>query len=246
MRRFWLIALAAIALAACSKPAAPTNAASANTIAAINSAPAPPVVTPPDAKLAKIFAPDVLGSNVAFLETITGPAFRTDGDDRTYKVDGCTVIVGAANGKIDNIGIDGYSQPCSFPIQQYFAIQPGFTLPRNPTFGDLKKGLGGVYGATCLRLCGNAADPRVILAYQGSHADNFTDLYAAVDIGADGPALAAFTDWGNKLVARHGEPYVATGQYAAGDSAQDVAATDFAKVSPTIVRVGTNLPGAAE
>jgi hypothetical protein len=246
MRTFWLPTLAAVALAACSKGAAPTNAAAANTVATATNAAQVAPAPAPSAKLARVFTPDVLGSNVAYLETITGPAFRTDGSDRTYKIDGCTVIVGATNGKIDNIGIDGYSATCSFPIQQYFATDPGFAVPRNPTFGDLKKDLGGDYGATCLRLCGNAADPLVILAYSGSHADGFTDLYAAVTIADDGPALDAFTDWGNKLVAKHGEPYVATGQYAAGDSAQDVAAADFAKVSPTIVRVGTNLPGAAE
>jgi hypothetical protein len=245
MRALWLPALAAVALTACSKGGAPTNAPANTTPAGANAAPAAPGPTP-SAKLAQIFTPDVLGSNVAYLETITGPAFRTDGSDRTYKVGGCTVIVGATNGKIDNIGIDGYGPACSFPIAQYFAGGYDYPVPRNPTFGDIKKGLGGAYGATCLRLCGNAADPLVILSYQGSHADNFNNLYAAVTIADDGRALDAFTDWGNKLVAKHGEPYVANGQYAAGDSAQDVAATDFAKVSPTIVRVGQNLPGAAE
>ncbi len=70
-------------------------------------------------------------------------------------------------------------------------------MPPVPTFGDIKQGLGGVYGATCLRLCGNGEDPKVSLTYEGSHADNFNDLYAAaVSINADGPALNAFTRTG--------------------------------------------------
>ena len=47
-------------------------------------------------------------------------------------------------------------------------------------------------------------------------------------------------------MAKHGEDYVANGQYASDDSAQDVAAADFAKVSPTLVRVGQSLPGGGE
>jgi hypothetical protein len=239
MRAVWLLALAAVA--ACSKPAAPAGNAAANATAAVRAA-APAAA--PSPRLAQIFTPDVLGSNVAFLETITGPAFRTDGSDRTYKVDGCEIVVGASNGKIDNIGIDGYSPRCSFPIAQYFAGGYDHPVPPLPTFGDIERGLGGTYIATCLRLCGNGTDPLVELTYQGSHADNFNNLYAAVTIGADGPALNAFGDWGDKLVAKHGEAYVANGEYASDDSLQDVAAADFAKVTPTIIRVGQNLPGA--
>ena len=84
MRAVWLVALAA--LAACSKPAAPAGNAAANVAAPTNAAAAP--APAPSPKLAQVFTPDVIGSNVAFLETITGPAFRTDGSDRTYKVDG--------------------------------------------------------------------------------------------------------------------------------------------------------------
>jgi hypothetical protein len=181
MRRMYLVA-AALALVACHRqPAANNAAAPANALpAAANAAAAAPTAT--SARLPKIFTPDVLGSNVAFLETITGPAFRTDGAERTYKVDGCTVIVGATGGKIDNIGIDGYGGACSFPIAQYFAGGYDHPVPQQPTFGDIQTGLGGNYIATCLRLCGNGADPLVILSYQGSHADNFNDLYAAVSI----------------------------------------------------------------
>jgi hypothetical protein len=159
MRAVWLVALAA--LAACSKSASPVNITSANATAAATNAVAPAVIVAPSPKLAQIFTPDVIGSNVAFLETITGPAFRTDGSERTYKVDGCEILVGATGGKIDNIGIAGYSQHCSFPIAQYFAGGYQYPAPNNPTFGDIKRGLGGGYGADCLVSCGNAADPVV-------------------------------------------------------------------------------------
>jgi hypothetical protein len=238
MRSIWVVVL--LTLAACSKVPAATGNAAANTAPSSAVSAAAPS---PNPTLAQIFTPDVLGANVAWLETITGPAFRTDGSDRTYKVGGCTVIVGATAGKIDNIGIDGYGPACNFPIAQYFASGYDYAVPRVPTFGDIKKGLGGAYGATCLHLCGNATDPLVMLTYRGSHADNFNDLYATVTINQDGPAMNAFTDWGDKLVAKHGAAYVSNGEYSDGDSLQDVAAQDFAKVSPTLIRVGQNLAG---
>jgi hypothetical protein len=158
-------------------------------------------------------------------------------------VDGCEVIVGAGKGKIDNIGIQNYSAACSFPIAQYFATGGAPTAPQVPTFGDLKAALGGHFAATCLRLCGNAADPVVSLAYQGSHADNFNDLYAGVPIGPSDDAQNAYTAWGNALVSKYGENAVDDGEYASEDMLQDVAAADFAKVRPTIIRVGSGLSG---
>jgi hypothetical protein len=245
MRFAWLFAL--IALAACDRSAggnhaepanvaaAPTNAPPVNAIAAADYAAAHP-------KLTKIFTPDILGANVAYLETITGPAFRTEGSDRTYKVGDCQVIVGVTKGKIANIGIDGVSPRCSFPIAQYFAEGYDHPAPPLPTFGDIKEGLGGHYSVTCLTLCGNAAAPLVWLSYEGSHADNFNGLYAAIPV-TGGPALDAYADWGAKLAAKYGQAYVQNGQYEGGDDLQDVAVKDFASVRPTLIRVGQDLPG---
>jgi hypothetical protein len=236
MRRTCL--LAALVLAACGKHAA-TNGAANAPAAPANTAAAAPAPSP---RLAKIFTPDVLGSNVAYLETITGPAFRTDGPELRYKVDGCNLVVDAAAGKIDNIGIENYGPACSFPIAQYFAGGYDHPVPPLPTFGDIQGGLGGDYTADCLANCGNAADPVVSLTYQGSHADNFNGLYAAVSVDKDGPALSAYTDWGAQMTAKHGADYVVNGDYRTGDSLQDVAAKDFAKVAPTVIRVGQKLP----
>ncbi len=176
------------------------------------------------------------------LETITGPAFSTLGADRIYKVDGCEVIVGDAKGRIANIGIKGMSARCSFPIAQYFASGYDHPAPNFPTFGDIRQGFGGGFDADCLTLCGNAADPVVSLSYQGSHADNFTNLYAAVTIG-DGPELAAYEDWAGKLGAKYGRDYLVNGKYHTGNSMDDVAAKDFAAVHPDVIRVGQALPG---
>jgi hypothetical protein len=252
MRIAWLLALTAsvAALAACSRPGGANNAAPANVAAVPTNAPPVNAIAADDlaaaqarnAKFAKIFTPDILGANVAYLETITGPAFRTEGSDRTYKVGDCEVIVGVAKGKIANIGVDGISPRCAFPIAQYFAQGYDKPMPALPTFGDIKQGLGGHFDADCLSLCGNATAPVVSVSYEGSHADNFNSLYAATPI-TGGAALDAYEDWSAKLIAKHGQDYVVNGGYKTGDSLDDVAAKDFAHVYPTIVRVGQDLPG---
>jgi len=244
MRPIRLLAL--LALAACSRGGA-QNAANTATAVPTN---APPVNTlaidaydAAHGALAKVFTPDILGANVAYLEAnVTGPAFSTTGGDRIYKVDGCKVIVGAVKGRIVNVGIDGMSRRCSFPIAQYFASGYGHPVPPYPTFGDIKQGFGGAFDADCLALCGNAADPVVSLSYQGSHADNFNNLYAAISIG-EGPALDAYMDWSGKLGAKYGQSYLVEGKYHTGDAMDDVAATDFANIHPDTVRVGQDLPG---
>jgi len=216
-------------LAACSR-------APSNTSASASSAAAP--TTGPSAKLAKIFTADMLGANLAYLETVTGPAFRTDGDERTYKVDGCTVVVGASQGKIDNLGVEGLSPSCNFNIAQYFAGGYDHPVPPLPTFGDIKVGLGGDYAADCYRSCGNAADPVVSLSYEGSHADNFNELVASSPVAAD-PVLTAYMTWTNALAARYGEDAVALGHM--NDTLPDVAAKAFHDIQPATIRVGQHL-----
>jgi hypothetical protein len=236
MKRALILAL--VALAACSKVGGGDNALPANAAPA-NTAAAPPA---PDPLLAKIFTPDMLGARLGYLEAITGPAFKTDGHDRTYKVGACTVIVGASRGKIDNLGIVGVGPGCSFDIAQYFAGGYDHPVPPIPTFGDIRQGLGGRWSADCLALCGNAADPVVTLHYQGSHADNFNDLVAQVSVNTD-PTLAAWTDWGAQLTAKYGQVYVEAGKFNAGDTLDAVATKDFAAIRPTTVRVGGKLGG---
>jgi hypothetical protein len=247
MRYIGTAAVACLLLAACAKAGGANSAAPANAAAVPTNS--PPVNTlavdayaAKSPKLAQIFTPDILGANVAYLETITGPAFSSLGADRIYKVDGCGVIVGDAKGRIANIGIKGMSAHCSFPIAQYFASGYDHPVPNYPTFGDIRQGFGGGFDADCLTLCGNAADPVVTLSYEGSHADNFTNLYAAVTIG-DGPELGPYEDWAGKLGAKYGRDYLVNGKYHTGDSMDDVAAKDFGGIHPDVIRVGQALPG---
>jgi len=235
----------ALALSACGQTAPAGNAAIANNAApASNAAQAAPPAVAQSPKLAKIFTADILGANVTYLETITGPAFTTDGPTRTYKVDGCTVIAGIGHGKIDNIGIGNYGGACVFGVAQYFATSEAPPVSNDPSFGDLQKAFGdGRYSADCYATCGNAAAPVVTFHYQGVHADNFNDLVAQVSVTAD-PVVAAYLDWTAQLTAKYGQDAAAAGKFPNGDTMQAVAGKDFTALRPTTVRVGQNItPG---
>jgi len=224
--------------AACSRSASNTTAPSgapASSAAAPSAAPAAAAASP---KLARIFTADMLGANLAYLETLTGPAFRSEDGTNTYKVDGCTVLVGVSVGKIANLGVDGYGGACRFNIAQYFAGGYDHPVPDQPTFNDIKVGLGGDFSADCYRDCGNAAAPVVSLSYEGSHADNFNELVASSPVMAD-PVLGAYSAWSDALVAKYGETAVANGKLP--DTLGDVAARAFGPLHPTTIRVGQHL-----
>ena len=239
MKRALLLLL--ITLAACSKVrhAGPENAAG-------NVATAPVTAAPPaKPKLAQIFTQEIIGANPRYLETITGPAFKTEGSDSTYKVDGCTVIVGVSHGKIANVGIVGYGGGCSFDVGSYFAQGYPTPIPRVPTFADLANDYGGRFTSTCLADCGNAADPEVSLEYDGSHADDFHQLLATITV-ADEPVLTAWRKWGDALKARSGQDYMNKQKYNCGDNLADIAHAGFGPLKPTTSRVGLNLISHAE
>lgn len=238
MKPIALIAL--LGLAACSRSAGgASSTAPANVSGAFPISTAPAAASAaPSAKLAQVFTADMLGANLAYLETITGPAFKTEGDDRVYKLDGCTVVVGSTKGRIDNLGIIDVSPRCSFNIAQYFAGGYAHPVPSFPTFGDIKLGLGGDFSADCLVDCGNAAEPVVQLGYEGSHADNFNELIAEASPDG-GPMLDAYMDWSQKLVAKYGEQAVVDNHF--DDNLDAVASKDFGPIHPTTIRVGQNL-----
>jgi hypothetical protein len=228
--------LVCVLLAACSR--APSNASGASASAAAAGATA---AAPASDRLARIFTPDMLGANLGYLESIAGPAFKTEGAVNTYKVDGCTVLVGASGGKVVNLGIDGYGGRCRFDIAQYFAGGYEHPAPSEPTFGDIGVGLGGYYSADCYRDCGNAAAPVVSLSYSGSHADNFNQLVASTPVIA-APVVNAYGAWSDALVAKYGEAAAANGKLP--DTLNDVAAKALGPLRPTTIRVGQDLiPG---
>ena len=158
------------------------------------------------AKLGAVFDPDMLGVQVAYLEHIVGPAWKVVQGTRIYKVDGCVVYVGVNAGEVRNLRME-ISQQCQFDLNA-FANNHKFPRLFGMTFGEFEQPyVSGQFQASCLYLCGNAADPVVWDFYAGPHAENFLQIVPEVVLVSDA-AIAASMAWSDAMKKTMGEDYV--------------------------------------
>ncbi|WP_415289275.1 hypothetical protein RSD66_05355 [Brevundimonas sp. S1H14] len=132
-----------------------------------------PAETPaPAAASAASGAPTIdqmMGVQVAYLESKLGPARTVQDKQRTYEIGDCTVRVSADGGEVV-----GYAVPMT-PVcsTQALAALKDYDLPQkiDLTMGEFAAARGNVdFKADCLTLCGNAADPWVHLESAGPRA----------------------------------------------------------------------------
>jgi hypothetical protein len=128
---------------------------------------APAIAAPRPAKamqggrLARVFVPDMLTADLPYLEHITGPAWRTSGNSKVYKVDGCEVSATVDNGSVHTLGLV-LGPKCTFDLSKFIAGK--FPRLHTMTFGQfeaLTDGGRSWFMAPCLSNCGNLADPMV-------------------------------------------------------------------------------------
>lgn len=108
----------------------------------------------------------MMGVQVAYLESKLGPARTVQDKERTYEIGGCTVRVQAEGGEVVGYAVP-MTQACS---TQALAALKDYDLPQkvNLTMGDFAAARGNAdFKADCLTLCGNAADPWVHLESAG-------------------------------------------------------------------------------
>lgn len=92
--------------------------------------------------LAKLFVPDAIQGNVAWFETMTGPARQVQNNgngtqSRIYQVDGCKVTARATNQTINEISLD-LAPNCNVPLKSMVANSPDMSVS-GLTFADLFK-----------------------------------------------------------------------------------------------------------
>ncbi|MBW3559171.1 MAG: hypothetical protein KY446_03690 [Proteobacteria bacterium] len=179
----------------------------------------------------------MLGAQVAYLESIAGPAWRVDdnGDGteiRQYKVGPCVADISAKGGTILALGM-AVSPQCTFAVQPF---APNQKLPsaNQMKFGDLG---GTTYTADCLRSCGNAYDPWVFADWTGSHADNFMEIRVGT-AQVSAPVLEATGTWEEAMIAAKGEDWVIMGEFRCSTDFNDVASRAFEAVPVQRVEVG--------
>ena len=194
-----------------------------------------PVVA--SSKLGQLFATDLIGSRLAYFESIAGPPHDIISNTRNYVVDGCQVDVTVKSGEIESVGLD-VDKRCSFDVGSLFGA--GLGQANQLTFGKTRQAGGGDFTADCLSMCGNAADPVVSYGTGGYHAVQFRWLIISVPlVGND--ALAASKNW-TEAMKPEGEDYIRQTQFNCDGKYERVAETAFAKVRPSHVEVFASAP----
>ena len=195
-------------------------------------------------KLDAIFQHDMLGAQVPYLERITGPAWRVIGNDRFYKVAGCTVTVATADHSIRSWALD-LNDRCTFDPNPFFVFDSRISgrLPsaNRITFGEFDRLFrSGQFSSDCITMCGNAADPTAYELVRGGSVANDIDAKLEVVLVGD-DALAASRTWAQSMARLHGEDYVNMGQFQCDRDSQPVARAAFAAVRITTLTVGYDI-----
>lgn len=157
-------------------------------------------------KIEQVFSYDMIGMDVAYLESIIGIARKTDTDYQTkdYLVDGCHLKVGYNGLSIESLTVDLTNQ-CHFNLRDiisYNAVVPSDKLVFGMT-GPV------TYYADCLLGCGNAYDPAVYELYQGPRAENFRELL----LSSISDSYEARSKWRDTMIAKEGEEWVMNGYF---------------------------------
>ena len=146
----------------------------------------------------------MLGVQVAYLESKLGPARTVQDKERTYEIGDCTVRVSAEGGEVV-----GYAVPMTPACStQAFAALKDYDLPQkiDLTMGEFAAARGNAdFKADCLTLCGNAADPWLYLESAGPRAS--PGIRASAVMVSDATIDASFRIR-DAIKAAKGEDYV--------------------------------------
>lgn len=134
------------------------------------------------APLAFATSAEVLSLNPDYLEQRLGVPKEKNASFMVFEVGGCTILYGINKGSVTGFDVD-VSKDCQPTIH-------GIKVTPQTTYGQiLSRETGGVYRASCLTDCGNAADPVVYLTYAGSRATGFIDVNYSTDYDQISSAL---------------------------------------------------------
>jgi len=125
-----------------------------------------PVETPAPAADGAPMIAQMMGVQVAYLESKLGPARTVQDKERTYEIGGCTVRVRAEGDEVVGYAVP-MTQACS---TQALAALKDYDLPQkiDLTMGEFAAARGNAdFKADCLTMCGNAANPWLYLESAG-------------------------------------------------------------------------------
>ncbi len=199
-------------------------------------------------KLEQIFDPDMLVADRAYLEQVTGVAWRREEDTKTYKVDGCLVTATYDKNSVRSLRLE-LSPKCTFDFNKFLLkVNPYNPYPKFPalyqtTFGQLESLslMDKQFMTDCLYSCGNIADPSVYEYLAFPHVNNFLEVMPEVMLVGD-PAIDASIKWEKAMVKAKGEDWVLQTKFNCQLTKYDtVAHNAFKKVRITAITVGHNI-----
>ncbi|WP_298162650.1 hypothetical protein [Acidocella sp.] len=166
------------------------------------------------AGLSQILNRNMLGAQVTYLESLTGPAWKvfpgatpSAQELRIYQVDGCQVGAEILNGDVQSLGMN-LSSGCGIDLNRFIVRTPAIPPTNAMTFGAFENAVGhGSFAADCLDGCGNADDPSVYDRYVGPQADDNLEIVASAST-ADGITAAAAGQWEALMETKNGQFYV--------------------------------------
>jgi uncharacterized protein YecT (DUF1311 family) len=199
------------------------------------------ISTTSNSKLAEVFDPEMVGANIAYLEQIVGVARNIYGDVRVYKVDGCEVIAQISRGTVDSLKLYP-SAACTFDLNAFQV--GGNRLPslESLTFGAFTKlvGSGQMY-ASCLSMCGNAAEPTVSMHWQGSRAEGLLEVLIETQLVTD-ETIDASKQWQAAMERKKGTQWVDDRKFNCEAIENDLAVKAFAHAPVWSITVGRRMP----
>lgn len=125
---------------------------------------------------------EVIGLNPAYLDRRLGVPRESGNGHRVFDVGGCRITYSARSNSVDGFFLD-VSPSCQPTID-------GRKIGARTTFDSiLRSKPGGEYFASCLYMCGNAADPTIDLVYGASRATGFISVSYLAEYGQVADAM---------------------------------------------------------
>lgn len=188
--------------------------------------------------LDELLAPDTIGATVAYVESRIGPAWKVDGDDRIYKIDGCHVAMHASSGNVAALIMD-VSDECTTNLKN-LADADDSTPIHQMTLGQIEKILGhGEFTADCLTLCGNAYEPMLHQNWDGYSANNNVDFRVSFNQFDDDGEYTATNTWQEAMQDKEGEDYIAQAGFNCDRTYDDLARTLFKDFRINQIAIGS-------
>lgn len=232
--------LAAFSLTGCWNPFS-----KAEEQAPVVRAPAPPQakVDPITQLQGKLASREAIGLNLEYVVQVSGPAMRITGKQQLFDLQGCKFTLTTDETKQSIMGVQiELSKKC------FVDVGPIINADRQILAGDLTFGAAdkyfrqGDYLSDCLSSCGNAYDPSIYWAAEGSHADGFGKVVLSVPITEDA-VIEAAARWRDAMLKSETEDWVLIemGFNCAPQKYREVAAREFSRIHPAFLSFGLSV-----